>query len=110
MTIVKTWAINKLEAYPEYDGQSDVVFGIHWTLTATDGIHQAQIYGSHNMSLELDAPFTPYDELTEAQVIGWVFAGIGAEQAAALEANAERQLQDIINPPVVAPPLPWAAE
>lgn len=109
MTIVKTWAINKMEAYPEYGGQADVVSCIHWTLTATDGIHQTQIYGSHSMNLDLDAPFTPYGELTEAQVVGWVFAGIGAEQAAVFEANVEQQLLDVVNPPVVSPPLPWSA-
>lgn len=108
MTIIKTWSVNKLEAYPEYEGQTDVVFGIHWTLTATDGIHQSQIYGSHNMTLEFEVPFTPYSKLTEAQVIAWLFAGIGSEQATAFEANVEQQLQDVINPSVVAPPLPWS--
>lgn len=108
MTIVKTWAVAQMDAYPEYEGQSDVVFGIHWTLTASEGVHQAQIYGSYNMTLELGAQFTPYSELTEAQVIAWLFAGIGSEQAMAFEANVEQQLQDVINPSVVAPPLPWS--
>lgn len=110
MTIVKTWAVNKLDAYPEYEGQANVVFGIHWTLTATDGTNHAEIYGSHNMSVELDGSFTPYDELTEAQVVAWLIAGMGSEQAQAFEAVVEQQLQDMLNPPVVAPPLPWAGE
>lgn len=110
MTITKTWAVAQMDAYPEYEGQSDVVFGIHWTLTASEGVHQAQIYGSHNMTLELGAQFTPYSELTEAQVLDWLFAGIGSEQVAAFEANVEQQLQDIINPTVVSPPLPWSGE
>jgi hypothetical protein len=110
MTITKTWAVAQMDAYPEYEGQADVVFGIHWTLTASEGVHQAQIYGSHNMTLELDEPFTPYSELTEEQVIDWLFAAIGSEQVAAFEANVEQQLQDIINPTVVSPPLPWSGE
>ena len=61
------------------------------------------------MSLDPAAPFTPYADLTEAQVIGWVQGAMGAEQVAAYEANVAQQIADQINPPVVTPPLPWAA-
>jgi hypothetical protein len=41
-------------------------------------------------------------------VVGWVQDMMGAEKVAAINANIEQQIEDQVNPPVVAPPLPWA--
>jgi hypothetical protein len=38
-------------------------------------------------------------------VLGWCFAN-GVNQSA-IEANVTQQINDQINPPVIAPPLPW---
>lgn len=108
MTITNTWAVVQMDAYPQADGEADVVFNVHWTLTGTDGTYSASVYGSQGVSLDPAAPFIPYADLTEAQVIGWVQDAMGAEQVAALEANVATQIENQINPPVVNPPLPWA--
>jgi hypothetical protein len=97
-----------MDAYPEYEGEADVVFTVHWTLTGTDGTYVGSVYGSVGVSLNEGATFTPYEDLTEAQVIGWVQDALGAEQVAAYEANVAQQIADQIDPPVVTPPLPWA--
>lgn len=109
MPVTNTWAVVQMEAYPEYGGETDVVFTVHWTLTGTDGTYVGSVYGSQGVSLNPDVPFTPYDQLTEEQVIGWVQDAMGAEQVATYEANVAQQIEDQINPPVVTPPLPWAA-
>jgi hypothetical protein len=51
--------------------------------------------------------FTPYEDLTLAQVVGWVQDALGENQVASYEANVAQQIADQIDPPVVAPPLPW---
>jgi len=109
MAITNTWAVVQMDAYPEADGETDVVFNVHWTLTGTDGTYTGGVYGSQAVTLNPDEPFTPYADLTEAQVIGWVQDAMGAEQVAAYEANVAQQIADQIDPPVVTPPLPWAA-
>jgi hypothetical protein len=109
MTITNTWAVVQMDAYPEEDGETDVVFNVHWTLTGTDGTYSGSVYGSQAVSIDPDAPFTPYADLTEAQVIGWVQAALGEEQVASYEANVAQQIADQANPPVVTPPLPWSA-
>ena len=108
MAITNTWAVQQMDCYPEEDGETDVVFTVHWTLTATDGTYQGYVYGSQGVSIDPDVPFTPYADLTEAQVIGWVQDAMGPEQVASLEANVAQQIANQINPPVVTPPLPWA--
>jgi hypothetical protein len=109
MTITNTWGVQQMDAYPEYEGETDVVFTVHWTLNGTDGTYNGSVYGSVGVSLDEGATFTPYEDLTEAQVIGWVQDALGEEQVASYEANVAQQIENQINPPVVTPPLPWSA-
>lgn len=108
MAITNTWAVNQMDCYPELDGETDVVFNVHWTLTASNGTYEASAYGTQAVTLDPDAPFIPFADLTEAEVIGWVVSAMGAERVAQIEAGLAAQIQAQINPPVVAPPLPWA--
>jgi hypothetical protein len=105
------WVISQLECYPQHEGQTDVVFVVHWDRLATDGAgHNARIYGSQSVTLDADAPFTPFANLTEAQVIGWLEAAFGAELLEAQKKALDKQIENQINPPVIRPPLPWTAE
>jgi len=97
-----------MDCYPELDGETDVVFTCHWTLSGTDGAYAGSVYGSVGVSLDPDAPFVPYEDLTEAQVVSWVQDALGEEQVASYEANVEQQIANEKNPPVVTPPLPWS--
>jgi len=109
MATTYTWAVVQMDAYPEQDGETDVVFNVHWTLTGTDGTYSGNVYGSQSVAVDPEAPFTPYADLTQAQVIGWVKDALGEEQVASLEANVAEQIANQINPPVVTPALPWSA-
>lgn len=104
-----TWVIERLDCYPERDGQTDVVFTVHWRLNAADGEYGASGYGTIGLTYDPAAPFTPFASLTEAQVVGWVQAALGAEQIAQMEAALAQAIAAQINPPVVSPPLPWSA-
>jgi len=108
MAITNTWSVVQMDAYPELDGETDVVFSVHWTLNGTDGTYNGSVYGSVGVTLDPDAPFVPYASLTQAQVIGWVQDALGEEQVTAYEANVAQQIENQINPPVVTPPLPWS--
>ena len=110
MSNTYNWIISQLEAYPQHEGHNGVVFNVHWRRTATDGTHTADIYSSQSVTLDPDAPFTPYADLTEAQVIGWLEAAFGDEQLASQKTTLDKQIEDQINPPILKPPLPWAAE
>lgn len=108
MSITNTWAVTQMDCYPEYEGEPDVVFTVHWTLSGTDGTHMGSVYGSAGLTLTEGATFSPYDELTLKQVIGWVHDALGEEAVASCEANVAQQIAAQANPPVVTPPLPWA--
>lgn len=108
MATTYTWYVNQLDAYPEHEGNTDVVFTAHWRLSATDGTYNGSVYGTVGLTLDPENPFTPFADLTEAQVVGWVQDALGEETVAASEANVAQQIAAQINPPVVSPPLPWA--
>lgn len=109
MAVTNTWAVVQMDCYPEEDGETDVVFNVHWALTGEEAGFTGSVYGTQAVSLDPDAPFTPYADLTETQVIGWVQSAMGAEQVASYEANVAEQINNQIAPPVVTPPLPWSA-
>jgi hypothetical protein len=109
MPITNTWAVVQMDCYPELDGETDVVFTVHWTLTGTEAGFTGSVYGSVGVTIDEGSTFTPYEDLTEAQVIGWVQDALGDEQVAAYEANVAQQINDQVVPPVVTPPLPWSA-
>ena len=107
MALTNTWAIVSMDAYPEFDGNTDVVFTVHWTLNGTDGTYTGNVYGASAVLLNEGDTFTPYADLTKEQVVGWVQDALGAEQVASYEANVAQQIANQINPPVVSPTLPW---
>lgn len=107
MPISYTWDIVQMDCYPETGGHTDVVFEVHWFITGTDNGLTASIYGSQTVQLDLSAPYTPYADLTQSQVLGWVHGEMGAERVAELKNNIAAQIAALANPPVINPPLPW---
>lgn len=107
MSVSYTWTITQMDCYPNAEGQTDVVFIAHWTLTGNDGAYNGSVYGTTGLTYTAGTPYTPYADLTQDQVVGWVKTALGTEQVAAYEANIATQIANQINPPVVAPPLPW---
>lgn len=107
MAITYTWKVSQMDAYPLYDGQTDVVFTVHWNLTGMEDSYRGYVYGTVGLTLNTGETFTPYDELTESQVINWVKQALGEELVASYEASVAEQIDIQINPPIVSPPLPW---
>jgi hypothetical protein len=94
-----------MDCYPAEGGEQDVVFTVHWNCSGVNGAYNGYVYSSQSVTVNPDEPFTPYADLTQDQVLGWIWAS-GVDKDA-VEANVEQQIQNQINPPVVTPPLPW---
>jgi hypothetical protein len=109
MAITTVWNVTQMDAYPEVDGHADVVITAYWRLTATDGTYTASMPGAVSFALDPSESFTPYPDLTEAQVVGWVQGVYGSAYTASLEASVTEEVALLANPPIVSPPLPWEA-
>jgi hypothetical protein len=99
-----SWIIERLLVKPTEGDKTDVVITADWRCNGTDGTYSGTCYGSASFAPPTGS-FTPYEDLTEQQVLGWCYAN-GVDQAA-IEANVTLQIENQINPPVIAPPLPW---
>jgi hypothetical protein len=95
-----------MDCYPQAEGETDVVFTVHWTCSGVDGDYNGSVYSTCSVPLPAGGSFTPYADLTQEQVLGWIWAN-GVDQTAT-EAAVQQQIQNQITPPVVTPPLPWA--
>jgi hypothetical protein len=96
-----------MDCYPQEDGEADVVFTVHWTLSGTDGTYSGSVYGATGIALDKAKSYTPYANLTKDQVIGWVQEALGVDACMDLQLSVNNQIANQINPPVVNPPLPW---
>jgi len=109
MEISYTWSITQMSAYPYVQGNTDVVFTASWNLSGTDGVYLGSCYGSTSFPLPNDgSQFTPYNQLTQDQVLSWIFEAMGPEQVLEYENNVSTQIANQVTPPIVTPPLPWA--
>jgi hypothetical protein len=99
--ITYTWTIENLERQLT-DG---FVTTAHWRCTAEDGDVSASVYGTHGWA---DGEINiPYDELTAAEVLGWIWEQTEGWKAE-IEANLSNQI-DALKNPVTASGLPWAS-
>jgi hypothetical protein len=107
MTTQFTTTIDSMYTLPQVEGQTDVVVNALWKVTGVDGTYTADIGGNTQFTLEQGASFTPYDQLTQAQVIGW----IPESQITSAQQCVQGQIDSLITPPVSpsAQPLPWSA-
>ena len=103
-----TTTITSMYTLPQVEGETDVVVTAMWQVTGVDGDYTANIGGSTQFTLSPDAPnFTPYAQLTEAQVIGW----IPESQITSAQQCVQGQIDSMITPPVspTSQALPWSA-
>jgi hypothetical protein len=102
--ITISWLIERLLVKPTEGSLTDVVVTADWRCNGSQESFSGTCYGSSSFAPP-SGSFTPYEDLTEQQVLDWCFAN-GVDQKA-IEANVTAQIENQINPPVIAPPLPW---
>ena len=101
------WTISQLDCKVSEGDLSDVCIVAHWQCSDTvDGI-SGSVYATCSLPSPDPESFTPYADLTQEQVLEWIWAN-GVDKDAT-EAAVLQQIENQKNPPVVAPPLPWAA-
>ena len=113
MAITYAWDVKTCDTYPSHtDGQdpanteSDVVYNVHWRLTAEDDANQdaegnnitATVYGSQGLDVSDLSSFTAWADLTSSDVQGWVEAAIGADEVTALKDGLDANIANQINP------------
>lgn len=98
------WVINALDCVPKEGQMIDVVSVVHWSRIAQQDDIQVSSYGTMSCPQPSETDFTAYPDLTYEQVCGWLDAGLDVES---IDLGLDGQIENIINPPIVTPPLPF---
>ena len=117
MAITTTWTVNDMQR-TDADG---AVFLIYWSMVAqSDGTpsYSASEGGKLRTAPDASAPdFIPYADLTEADVLGWVYDSLiegdetAGEAKARVEADRTAKVQKQIDAAATTESgVPWAAE
>ena len=102
--ITINWIIERLLVKPTEGSLTDVVITADWRCNGSQDNYSGTCYGSTSFAPP-SGEFTPYPDLTQDQVLGWCYSN-GVDKTA-IEANVSQQIENQINPPIIAPPLPW---
>ena len=93
-------------ALTEYtNDENKGVLTAHWRVTAQDGDYSSSAYGTAGFTPDPDAAgFVLYADLTEADVLAWVWGSVDKDE---MEANLAKQIEDQ-KAPATQSGLPWA--
>ena len=106
MAIGYTWNVSTVDTYPTLDGNADVVYNVHWRLTAEDDANQdadgnnwtATSYGTQSVDTSDLSSFTAFADLSASDVQGWVETAMGSDAVTAMKSSLDNQIALLITP------------
>ena len=112
MAITNTWSVTNMQR-TDADG---AVFLVYWSMIASDGTYSASEGGKLRSEPDASDPdFIPYADLTEADVLGWVYDSLiegdetAAQAKARIEADRTAKVQKQIDAATAnSSGVPWA--
>jgi len=113
MAISYTWDCKTCDTYPTKSSKSNVVYNVHWRLTATDGTNKdsdgnnwtATTYGTQAVSTDDLSSFTNWSSLTNADVQGWVETALTADTVTAMKTGLDAVIAEKVTPTSVTKTL-----
>ena len=106
MAISYSWNVSTVDTYPTHNSQSDVVYNVHWRLTATDDTNKdsdgnnwtADVYGSQAVDTSDLSSFTAFADLTASDVQGWVETALGADEVTEMKTGLDATIAEKVTP------------
>ena len=103
MAIGYTWDCKTCDTYPSKGGKSNVVYNVHWRLTATDDTNKdsdgnnwtAEVYGSQAVSTDDLSSFINWSSLKSSDVQGWVETAMGSDAVTAMKTSLDTQIKSV---------------
>ena len=102
MAITYTWSIPQMNAHIESDGESNVIYTVHYIYLGTEEsggvIYSSNDMGTQSYTYVAGEPFTPYEdsEAFEDVVIGWLEGSLDIpEMQARIATNIQSQITPV---------------
>ena len=102
MSSQATWSIERLWVQKNVGVLSNVVLNASWKCMSDNG---NLVSGNATFPMPAVVDFTPYDQVTEAQVLSWCWSHAGGVDKNSIEMSIMPSI--VSDTEIVAPPLPW---
>jgi hypothetical protein len=96
--ITYDWNCKTVDVYPQEEGETNVVYNVHWRVTGVKEDYSATNIGTQIVTLNPETEFIPFDELTNEVVAGWTKEAMSEEQVEAIEGSIASQIDELENP------------
>jgi hypothetical protein len=98
MEVTYEWNCKTVDVHPQEEGQTDVVYNVHWNVTGVEGEYSVTNIGTQIVPLSEGSTFIPFEDLTNEIVVDWTKEAMGEETVASIETSIANQIQDLITP------------
>jgi len=105
MATTITWNCKTVDVYPTDQDYTDVVYNVHWIVTGTSSevdskgnAYIATSIGTQVLDTSDITDFTPIEDLTNAEVVAWTKAAMGAESVTGIETGVIAAVALLITP------------
>ena len=106
MAISYAWDCKTCDTYPTKSGKSNVVYNVHWILTATDDTNKdsdgnnwtSSFYGTQMLDTSDLSNFKNWSSLTNADVQGWVETALTADTVTTMKAKLDAEIAEKVTP------------
>ena len=99
MAISYNWNVSTVDVYPTDEGQTNVIYNVHWRLNATDtqvdaegNPYTASVYGTQGLDTSDLSGFIDFDSVTSAEVKGWVESAMGEDEVQSLKDSLDANI------------------
>ncbi len=96
--ITYDWNCKTVDVHPQEEGQTDVVYNVHWIVTGVDGDYSATNIGTQVVPLSEGDAFIPFEDLTNEIVVEWTKAAMGKDKVDQIETSIASQIAEKENP------------
>jgi len=107
MSITYDLTITNMNCYSKYNDLPMVVFDIQWMYKGTDGTYSSFITDRTSIPFNDSSEFKEYKDLTQDEVILWIQEYTDPSIFTEAEQFIAEQIDQMANPPILNPKLPW---
>jgi trehalose utilization protein len=104
MAVTYTWMVHSMATKPSVSGVSNAVQKIYWECQGREGSSMMRAQGCVELADPDPENFVNYDDLTEDDVLNWVWGNVGKEK---VEDALASRVSKKTNPTTVSLPNPW---
>ena len=103
--MINTWNIDKMVCKSSEGSLTNVVESIYWECKKSDGVNEVSEKGVCTLSQPDPNSFTPYNQLTKAQVVSWVQTTLGSSRLTELADRLSAKLTEKTTKVSLDPPF-----